>query len=494
MASLVVLFFLSPFVVRELDATSYGIWSLLNVLAGYMGVFDLGVRASVGRHIALYFGKKDAKGVDETIRAGLAFFSLVGILILIVGMLLGWVFPHAFKKVPEVHYTTVRLLLPIMVVNVWLSSVATIYASILNAQDRFDLTRSVEMAVLAVRTVGTVLALLYNIDLYGLVVAVLLGNIVALIGNYLLATWKYPNLRTFPLLFSRFRFKEIMGYGLAAFVSSAAVKIIGQSDLIIAGVLFSVASVREYSVGAMLVYYSSSFTMLIQRTLFPSIQRAAGRDDMATVRWLYLRQVRIAMVMGIPMFIGMAVYSEPFIRLWMMQKGFDEASVKISAGVMSVLAISKLPLLFIGGGISLLNAIGLVRVSAAMAVAEAFTNLAFSLLFTLKFGLGSLGIAAGTLVARLLIRTIWIPFLACQKSKIGFWHFTAELVFPAVFSAFSFTVFCYFIMWAFPPTTWIKFFASVCYTMLFYSLLIVPFLLPKEFRGRILLKIRSSLS
>ncbi len=75
-ATLLVMFFLSPYIVGELDAVTYGIWSLLNVLTGYMGIFDLGVRASVGRHVALYLGKKDERGVDETIRAGFAFFSM----------------------------------------------------------------------------------------------------------------------------------------------------------------------------------------------------------------------------------------------------------------------------------------------------------------------------------------------------------------------------------------------------------------------------------
>jgi len=491
-ASLFVLFFLSPFVVRELDATTFGIWSLLNVLAGYMGIFDLGVRASVGRHVALYLGKKDSKGVDETIRAGLAFFSLVGVLFLVVGILLGWLFPHVFRKLPEIHYGTVRMLLPVMAINVWLSALATIYSSILTAQDRFDLTRLVDLAALAVRTSGTVLALIYGADLMGLAAAVSVGNLVALGGNCFFAYRKYRLLKSWPLFFNRSRFKEIMGYGLAAFVSSAAVKIIGQSDLVIAGAIFNVAAVREYSVGAMLVYYSSTFIMLIQRTLFPSIQRAVGQGDTETVRWLYLRQIRIAMIFGIPMFVGMTAFANPFIRLWMLQKGFGEESVAISAGVMSILALSKLPMIFIGGAINILNAIGFVRVSAAMAITEAFTNLALSLIFTLKLELGLYGIAAGTLLSRLLIRTIWLPLIACRKTGTTLWDFSIRLVIPTVLSAFIFAGFCYFFLWLVPPATWTTFFGNICSVLLLYILVIVPFLLPKELRERLFLRLQNN--
>jgi O-antigen/teichoic acid export membrane protein len=55
-ANLVVMFFLSPFILHTLGITQFGIWQILMVLTGYMGILDLGVRASTGRHIVLYLG------------------------------------------------------------------------------------------------------------------------------------------------------------------------------------------------------------------------------------------------------------------------------------------------------------------------------------------------------------------------------------------------------------------------------------------------------
>ena len=70
-ANLVVMFFLSPYIVHTLGVTEYGIWQLLTVLTGYMGLLDLGVRASTGRYIILYLGQNQHEKVDETIRTGL---------------------------------------------------------------------------------------------------------------------------------------------------------------------------------------------------------------------------------------------------------------------------------------------------------------------------------------------------------------------------------------------------------------------------------------
>jgi len=42
--SILVTFFLSPFVVRHLGNGSYGVWTLIGSLTGYLGLLDMGVR------------------------------------------------------------------------------------------------------------------------------------------------------------------------------------------------------------------------------------------------------------------------------------------------------------------------------------------------------------------------------------------------------------------------------------------------------------------
>ena len=47
-------FFLSPFVVHSLGNSAFGIWTILVSLVGYVGLFDLGIRAAVTRYVAKY--------------------------------------------------------------------------------------------------------------------------------------------------------------------------------------------------------------------------------------------------------------------------------------------------------------------------------------------------------------------------------------------------------------------------------------------------------
>lgn len=49
-----VAFLIAPYLVRELGATTYGIWLVIGSLVTYFGLLDLGVRGSVGRFLALH--------------------------------------------------------------------------------------------------------------------------------------------------------------------------------------------------------------------------------------------------------------------------------------------------------------------------------------------------------------------------------------------------------------------------------------------------------
>ena len=55
-ANILVVFFLSPFVINNLGDQAYGIWVMLAGITGYLGLVELGVRGSTGRFINYNIG------------------------------------------------------------------------------------------------------------------------------------------------------------------------------------------------------------------------------------------------------------------------------------------------------------------------------------------------------------------------------------------------------------------------------------------------------
>lgn len=484
-ANLLVLFFLSPFIVHTLGKVEYGLWSLLTVLTGYMGVLDLGIRASTGRFIMLYLGKGNRRAVDETIRTSLGFYCGLGGMAVVVGAGLGWLFPACFRSIPPEYHLVAQLLLPLLALNVLLSALQGVFSSVLAAHERFDLARSVDLAVLAVRTAATVAALSLGYRIAALAVVSVAAHLLAVGGNYLLARRVYPALRVWPVMFQKTRLRELFGYGLAAFVTSVSVKIIGQTDLVVAGAAIGVSAAAVYSVGAMLVYYSQSFLGHIGTTLFPAIQRAVARNEMGSTRWLFLRAGRLRLTVGLLMYVGMIVFAEPFIRLWMYGPKFGEESVRQAVLVMQILACSKLPLLFVGASVSVLNALGRVRLTASLAAAEAATNLGLSLLFVLFFGWGLAGIACGTLVARLLVGTFIAPWHACAKTGASWRKYLIRVGGLELLTGSIFVGLCLLIRHIIPAHSWATFFGQVALATTGYAVIALGLLVPARDRERL---------
>ena len=68
-------FFLSPYVVRHLGNTVYGVWTLILSLTGYLGLLDLGVRGAVTRYIARFHTQADHHKAGNVASSAMIIFS-----------------------------------------------------------------------------------------------------------------------------------------------------------------------------------------------------------------------------------------------------------------------------------------------------------------------------------------------------------------------------------------------------------------------------------
>ena len=247
-----------------------------------------------------------------------------------------------------------------------------------------------------------------------------------------------------------------------------ATRIIGQTDLVVAGAALDMNAVTVYSVGAMLIYYSNGFLKDIQYSMFPPLQKAIAVGDLEDARRLFGRSVQMGLLFGLLPFVGAIMFAEPFITLWMGGPSFNDTSVSQAATVMALLAASKLSTIFVGGSEWVLNAAGRVRIPAALAVLEAVINLALSILFVLVMDWGLAGIALGTLSGRLLVGTFIAPWFCCRTIGLSFVkhsvHFGGlELVAGVVLAGI-----CLCVRHLIADNSWVAFFLQIALVTILY--------------------------
>ena len=63
----VVGFVLTPYMLRHLGDTGFGLWVLVTTLTGYYGLLDLGFRAGVGQYLIRYIAARDYTKAAECI-------------------------------------------------------------------------------------------------------------------------------------------------------------------------------------------------------------------------------------------------------------------------------------------------------------------------------------------------------------------------------------------------------------------------------------------
>ncbi|MHC4985803.1 MAG: lipopolysaccharide biosynthesis protein [Planctomycetota bacterium] len=452
-ANLAVMFFLSPFIIHSLGKVDYGVWCLLVAVTGYMGLLDIGIRASTGRFVIFHTGRDEHDHVNAVVQNAMGFFTALVMVLVIAAIFLGWWFPDLFD-VGNSYRAVATLILPLLAVNIWVTAFSTVMSSVLASRDRYDLVQLVNLVTIGVRAGGTVLVLTLGWGLLGLVGVLLAAQTVGLVGNVLLAHRVSGSLKVWPFHIRRDRLRELIAFSIPVGVAAVAYKIIHQTDLVVVGAATNVALVTVYAIGALLPEYVWGFVDQVCMTFFPPIQRAAARDDHPPMHGAYLRQGRMALLVGLPIYVGIMIFGPRFLELWMGGGSLTDADLRGAAVVMRILCGARLVFLFGIGAAPLLTAIGHIRFNAVIGVVEAVTNLALSLVLVLVAGMGLPGVALGTLASMAVVRGVIHPWYACRKGHLAVERFWERVIVPGLTVAALFVAWSLVVRMVIPASGW----------------------------------------
>jgi len=434
-ANLLVMFFLTPFVIRTLGDSAYGVWTLLISLTGYMGLVELGVRPGMGRFINFYLGRNQPQKVNAIISTAMVIFLGCGALLVIVAVTLGVFFGHMFPKVPVEMLGDARLAILLIAANLFVSFYSVAFLQVLTAHERFDLSNGINLILLALRTVATVLALWYGGGILWLAGITLASGLLQLAAQAFMAKRVFPALRVSPQLASREHFRELFSFGLWAAVGSMAFQLLCWFDMLMVGVFLGPAVVTLYTVGAQFVIYGRNLIGECAAPFGPQILKDCAVNDLPGLRYLIPRAGNVIMGLSTLMFLGFAFFGKEFIRLWMMDRGAGDTFATftrfdVSYEVLMILSLAQwasTATIVLG---NVYNGLNRVRFSAMLTLAQSIVSAAAVVVLLLS-GAHLAGVALGGAVPRVVfaaistmivlrwIRVGWLEFARTQLSRWG---------------------------------------------------------------------------
>jgi O-antigen/teichoic acid export membrane protein len=108
--SILVAFFMMPFLVHHLGDHLYGYWALIGSILGYYGIMDFGIVSAVQFYVGKAVGANDKEGANRAISLSFFVFAAIGVVILIVSTVIAFLAHRFVDAAQALHCVTPCLL------------------------------------------------------------------------------------------------------------------------------------------------------------------------------------------------------------------------------------------------------------------------------------------------------------------------------------------------------------------------------------------------
>jgi len=434
--SFVTILFLTPFIVGTLGHEKYGLWALILSIVSFYNLADFGTTSAMRRYYSQAIGRNDTGERVRIFSNVLAVFSVVAIIILGIAAILSLVAPYWFKLNPTlVHEFRIALL--ILGLSTAILFFLKPYGGVLAAYERYDIVNIVEVIGAILQAAGIFLVLKTGYGLIAMACVLLAVTTTKGLIEAYIAMRRYDNVRFERSIVSFANSRHLLNYSAISFVVIICDYLRVQLDTILVGAFISVATVIYYAIASQFVLYYVLIARTISKTFVPRLSRLEGGGNWSELRATVLNGTRLSATLVLFIAISIIVFAQKFLSLWL-GPGFN-----ISYYILLLLIPANAITLIQSILVSLLYATSNHGFYAKLYVIETLVKLAISLALIPLFGI--YGLAAGTLISVLLVKSYLQPAKACGIAGITLRQLIQDglsrpLQFAALYSLFSLPV------------------------------------------------------
>lgn len=417
-----VMMVLTPFMIRELGETSYGLWIAILALTGYLQLLVLGVPMAAVRHIADFAGRRDLEGANRAIATSLRLCLWLGLGALAIGTLLYPFFDRALiagegGAAPEPGAITAgRLAYVLVVVQVASGFAMRLPYAVFDAFHEFPLRNAIMSAGLLLR-LGLVLWLL---SVWPSIVALAAVVLAQAALEFLACLWfirrRHPQVRFSGAAFDRALVGSIFGFSMYATLLNFGSQLAYRTDAIVIGAFLDPVAITDFDIANKFFDPLTTFMLGIGMVVMPTAAKLKSSGRLEELRPVFLRWSKIALVISLFVGLYLCVLGPTFLAWWV-EPRYEAAS----GPTLQVLMLSFVVFLPVRAvAVPVLLGAGRPRAPALGVLVMGVVNLALSLLLVKPMGI--LGVAIGTALPNVFFAA-WVLRLACREIGTSVSHF-----------------------------------------------------------------------
>ena len=450
----------TPFMLRMLGKSEYGLYSIAASIVAYLTILDFGF----GNAIVRYTAKFRAEGkIEEQSKMFGMFFMLycgVGFLALIIGGILCYNAEYIFDaSMTAMELSRTKVILALMVLNLSVTFPLGIFGSIITAYEQFVFQKVITIVRIVLNTLTMIFLLTIGYKALALVVVTTVFNLLTLLSNF----WYCKHYLKIKLKFGRFQWgflKEVSVYSFWIFLNAIMDRVYWSTGQFVLGVWAGTAAVAVYAVAIQLENFYMSFSTAISGVFLPKVTAMTMNDsDRSLVSDLFIKTGRIQYCVLAFVLSGFIIFGRQFVELW--------------AGVGYENTYHIALLFFVPFTIPLIQNIGLVilqarnqmRFRSLLGFIAAFVS--FGLQLPLAKSYGGVGCALGVSIVLLLAQGLVMNVYYRVKQDIDIHRFWKEIIKMSV-APFIVTIGFHFVIDSFKLNSWISLGLGIIVYMVVY--------------------------
>lgn len=430
LASAVIAFVLTPFLIHRLGENNYGLWVLIFSFLGYYGIMDLGLGSAVQRYVSRAAGANEKDEINTVVNTSIVIFTVIGALLVVFSFCAAFFLPFIIKNITEVN--VFRFSIIIIGFTMAFLFPLSVFLGILNAHLRYDLTSSVGLAILVIKTSLIVFLLNRGFGVIALVAITAGTELCRFILFYIFTKRLYKEITVAMRLFNPKAVKKLFNYSKYTFITRAADQLRFNVGNLIIAIFLGFASVTLFSIASKLIRNFLLFMSSALEVTMPVFSLYEGRSDYESIREKYFFFMKISAYLSLLIGGLLIIFGRQLIIFWVGKDYAAAYTLLLILLVPFVFDVMQIP------GNTALYGISKHGYYALTNSIEGVCNLLLTLILVKPYGI--YGVALGTAIPMLIMKIAVQPVYICKLLGIGFRKFYLQLMLPVVFfsSAFMF--------------------------------------------------------
>lgn len=452
---------LTPFIVRMLGDSEYGLFALIGAFVGYLSILDLGLTNAVVRFVAQYRAQKDTKGQENFLAISLIIYSAISIAVVLLGTVMYWNIEALFgDTLTASQMGKAKIMFLIFIFNIAITLPGGAFTGICNGYEQFVFPRLLTIIKYVLRAILVVAILYQGADALGLVVLDSILNVLFIASTVYYVFFKL-NVKIKLHSFNKSFIKEIFSYSIWIFVFGLVYQFQWRTGQVILGSTTDTVIVAIYAVGVTLGLYFLTFGNVINGLILPKAVKSVYADSNKIV--LTAEMIRVSRITMIVLFYilgGFLILGQEFVVLWVGETYKESWLVALLIMIAYVIPISQ------GYAHAILEAKKLMRFKSLSSLILTIIGIIIGGFLSKTYGLKGIiyGIFGALIVLQILVLCYYQLKLGIDMKR----YFTKALLpFLVLFS-----VVCLISFYSFKSIDqgWVFFLLKgVCYTLLFMT-------------------------